>query len=115
MIKTIDVSSGETAGLYQYLSAAVTPRPIAFVSTVDKNGNKNLSPFSFFNVFSINPPILIFSPVRRVRNNTSKHTLDNVLQVKECVISLVTKNIAKQVSLYSFEFDADLKVKLFIF
>ena len=107
MIKTIDVSSGETAGLYQYLSAAVTPRPIAFVSTVDKNGNKNLSPFSFFNVFSINPPILIFSPVRRVRNNTSKHTLDNVLQVKECVISLVTKNIAQQVSLSSCEFDAE--------
>lgn len=107
MIKTIDVSSGETAGLYQYLSAAVTPRPIAFVSTVDKNGNKNLSPFSFFNVFSINPPILIFSPVRRVRNNTSKHTLDNVLQIKECVISLVTKNIAQQVSLSSCEFDAE--------
>ena len=107
MIKTIDVISGETAGLYQYLSAAVTPRPIAFVSTVDKNGNKNLSPFSFFNVFSINPPILIFSPVRRVRNNTSKHTLDNVLQVKECVISLVTKNIAQQVSLSSSEFDAE--------
>lgn len=107
MIKTIDVSSGETAGLYQYLSAAVTPRPIAFVSTVDKNGNKNLSPFSFFNVFSINPPILIFSPVRRVRNNTSKHTLDNVLQVKECVISLVTKNIDQQVSLSSCEFDAE--------
>lgn len=107
MIKTIDVSSGETAGLYQYLSAAVTPRPIAFVSTVDQNGNKNLSPFSFFNVFSINPPILIFSPVRRVRNNTSKHTLDNVLQVKECVISLVTKNIAQQVSLSSCEFDAE--------
>jgi len=107
MIKTIDVSSGETAGLYQYLSAAVTPRPIAFVSTVDKNGNKNLSPFSFFNVFSIHPPILIFSPVRRVRNNTSKHTLDNVLQVKECVISLVTKNIDQQVSLSSCEFDAE--------
>jgi len=107
MIKTIDVSSGETAGLYQYLSAAITPRPIAFVSTVDKNGNKNLSPFSFFNVFSVNPPILIFSPVRRVRNNTSKHTLDNVLQVKECVISLVTKNIAQQVSLSSCEFDAE--------
>ena len=107
MIKTIDVVSGETTGLYQYLSAAITPRPIAFVSTVDQNGNKNLSPFSFFNVFSINPPILIFSPVRRVRNNTSKHTLDNVLQVKECVISLVTKNIAQQVSLSSCEFDAE--------
>ena len=106
MIKTIDVKSGETDGLYQYLSAAVTPRPIAFVSTIDANGNKNLSPFSFFNVFSINPPILIFSPVRRVRNNTSKHTLDNVHQIKECVISLVTEEIGQQVSLSSCEFDA---------
>ncbi len=107
MIKTIDVKSGETDGLYQYLSAAVTPRPIAFVSTIDANGNKNLSPFSFFNVFSINPPILIFSPVRRVRNNTSKHTLDNVHQIKECVISLVTKEIGQQVSLSSCDFDAE--------
>ena len=105
MIKTIDVKSGETDGLYQYLSAAVTPRPIAFVSTIDANGNKNLSPFSFFNVFSINPPILIFSPVRRVRNNTSKHTLDNVHQIKECVISLVTEEIGQQVSLSSCDFD----------
>ena len=107
MIKTIDVKSGETAGLYQYLSAAVTPRPIAFVSTIDKDGNKNLSPFSFFNVFSVNPPILVFSPVRRVRNNTSKHTLDNVHQIKECVISLVNEDIAQQVSLASCDFDAE--------
>ena len=61
MIKTIDVKSGETAGLYQYLSSTITPRPITFVSTIDKSGNKNLSPFSFFNVFSVNPPILVFS------------------------------------------------------
>ena len=107
MIKTIDIQSGETAGLYQYLSAAVTPRPIAFVSTIDAEGNENLSPFSFFNVFSINPPILVFSPVRRVRNNTSKHTLDNVHQVKECVISLVTEEIAQQVSLASCDFDKE--------
>ena len=107
MIKTIDVKSGEIDGLYQYLSAAVTPRPIAFVSTIDANGNKNLSPFSFFNVFSINPPILIFSPVRRVRNNTSKHTLDNVHQIKECVISLVTEEIGQQVSLSSCDFNAE--------
>ena len=107
MIKTIDIQSGETAGLYQYLSAAVTPRPIAFVSTIDSEGNENLSPFSFFNVFSVNPPILVFSPVRRVRNNTSKHTLDNVHQVKECVISLVTEEIAQQVSLASCDFDKE--------
>jgi flavin reductase (DIM6/NTAB) family NADH-FMN oxidoreductase RutF len=105
MIKTIDIKSDKTAGLYQYLSAAVTPRPIAFVSTIDSEGNKNLSPFSFFNVFSINPPILVFSPVRRVRNNTSKHTLENVQQIKECVISLVTEEIAQQVSLASCDFD----------
>ena len=107
MIKTIDLKSGETDGLYQYLSAAITPRPIAFVSTIDKSGNKNLSPFSFFNVFSINPPILVFSPVRRMRNNTSKHTLRNVLEIKECVISLVTEDIAQQVSLSSCDFDSE--------
>ena len=107
MIKTIDVKSGETTGLYQYLSAAVTPRPIAFVSTIDKDGNKNLSPFSFFNVFSVNPPILVFSPVRRVRNNTSKHTLENVHQLKECVISLVNEDITQQVSLASCDFNAE--------
>ena len=107
MIKTINIAEGETTNLYQYLSAAVTPRPIAFVSTIDAKGNKNLSPFSFFNVFSINPPILVFSPVRRVRNNTSKHTLDNLHQVKECVISLVTEEIVQQVSLSSCDFDAE--------
>jgi flavin reductase (DIM6/NTAB) family NADH-FMN oxidoreductase RutF len=107
MIKTIDITSGETAGIYQYLTSAVTPRPIAFVSTIDSEGNKNLSPFSFFNAFSVNPPILVFSPVRRVRNNTSKHTLDNLHQVKECVICLVTEEIAQQVSLSSCDFDAE--------
>jgi flavin reductase (DIM6/NTAB) family NADH-FMN oxidoreductase RutF len=107
MIKTIDITSGETAGIYQYLTSAVTPRPIAFVSTIDSEGNKNLSPFSFFNAFSVNPPILVFSPVRRVRNNTSKHTLDNLHQVKECVISLVTEEIAQQVSLSSCDFDVE--------
>ncbi|MEC9209988.1 MAG: flavin reductase family protein [Bacteroidota bacterium] len=106
MIKTIDITSGETAGIYQYLTSAITPRPIAFVSSIDSEGNKNLSPFSFFNSFSVNPPILVFSPVRRVRNNTSKHTLDNLHQVKECVISLVTEEIAQQVSLSSCDFDA---------
>ncbi|MDC0249758.1 flavin reductase family protein [Flavobacteriales bacterium] len=107
MIKTIDITSGETAEIYQYLTSAVTPRPIAFVSSIDSKGNKNLSPFSFFNAFSVNPPILVFSPVRRVRNNTSKHTLDNLHQIKECVISLVTEEIAQQVSLSSCDFDAE--------
>ena len=108
MIKTLDITKGETEGLYKFLTAAVAPRPIAFVSTVDKNGNKNLSPFSFFNAFSVNPPILVFSPVRRMRNNTSKHTLDNIHQVKECVISLVSEEIAQQVSLASCDFDAEV-------
>ena len=106
MIKTIDLTSGETANIYQYLSSAITPRPIAFVSSIDSNGNKNLSPFSFFNVFSVNPPILVFSPVRRVKNNTLKHTLENVSQVKECVIALVTEEIVQQVSLSSSDFDS---------
>jgi len=107
MIKTIDITAGETENLYQYLSAAVTPRPIAFVSTIDSKGNKNLSPFSFFNVFSIKPPILVFSPVRRARNNTSKHTLDNVHQVKECVVCLVSEEMVQQVSLSSCDFNAE--------
>ena len=104
MIKSININSCETAEIYKYLSNSITPRPIAFVSSVDEKGNKNLSPFSFFNVFSVNPPILIFSPVRRVRNNTSKHTLENVKAVKECVISLVTEEMAQQVSLSSCDF-----------
>lgn len=106
MIKTIDLTSGETTDLYKYLSSAITPRPIAFVSTIDGKGNKNLSPFSFFNVFSITPPILVYSPVRRVRDNTSKHTLDNLYEVKECVVSVVTEEIIQQVSLSSCDFDA---------
>ena len=107
MIKTIDITAGETENLYQYLSAAVTPRPIAFVSTIDSKGNKNLSPFSFFNVFSIKPPVLVFSPVRRARNNTSKHTLDNLHQVKECVVCLVSQEMVQQVSLSSCDFNAE--------
>jgi len=108
MIKSIDVKTTETKEIYQYLSNAITPRPIAFVSTINNKGNKNLSPFSFFNVFSVNPPILIFSPVRRVRDNTSKHTLENVKEIKECVISLVTEEMGQQVSLASCDFKKDV-------
>jgi hypothetical protein len=75
--------------LQGYLQSAVAPRPIAFASTMDKNGKPNLSPFSFFNVFSSNPPILVFSPARRVRNNTTKHTLENCEATKEVVINVV--------------------------
>lgn len=93
-----------TAKLHSYLLSAVAPRPIAFASTIDANGNPNLSPFSFFNVFSANPPILIFSPARRVRNNTTKHTLQNVEATKEVVINVVNYNIVQQMSLSSTEY-----------
>jgi flavin reductase (DIM6/NTAB) family NADH-FMN oxidoreductase RutF len=92
------------AKLHGYLLSAVAPRPIAFASTIDANGNPNLSPFSFFNVFSANPPILIFSPARRVKNNTTKHTLENVNQVKEVVINVVNFDIVQQASLSSTEY-----------
>ena len=108
MITSIDARSTKSKDLYRYLSDAVTPRPIAFVSSIDKKGNKNLSPFSFFNVFSIDPPVLVFSPVNRTRDNTSKDTLENVKDINECVISLVTEEIAQQVSLASCEFDSNV-------
>ena len=108
MITSIDAKSTRSRDLYRYLSDAVTPRPIAFVSSIDKKGNKNLSPFSFFNVFSIDPPVLVFSPVNRTRDNTSKDTLENVKDINECVISLVTEEIAQQVSLASCEFDSNV-------
>ena len=93
-----------TAKLHSYLLSAVSPRPIAFASTMDEDGNVNLSPFSFFNVFSANPPILIFSPARRVRDNTTKHTLENVLKTKEVVINIVNFEMVQQMSLSSTEY-----------
>lgn len=87
-----------------YLQHAIAPRPIAFASTIDKEGNVNLSPFSFFNLFSSNPPIVIFSPARRVRDNTTKHSLQNVEEVKEVVINIVDYNMVQQTSLASCEF-----------
>lgn len=93
-----------TAKLHGYLLSAVAPRPIAFASTMDQNGNPNLSPFSFFNVFSANPPILIFSPARRVRDNTTKHTLENAESTKEVVINVVNYDIVQQMSLSSTEY-----------
>jgi len=92
------------ADLQNYLQSAVAPRPIAFASTLDKNGKPNLSPFSFFNVFSSNPPILVFSPARRVRNNTTKHTLENCQATKEVVINVVNYDIVQQASLSSTEY-----------
>jgi flavin reductase (DIM6/NTAB) family NADH-FMN oxidoreductase RutF len=101
---TINPKDISTAKLHGYLLSAIAPRPIALASTIDKNGNPNLSPFSFFNVFSANPPILIFSPARRVRDNTTKHTLENVYDVKEVVINIVNHNIVQQMSLSSTEY-----------
>lgn len=102
---TIDPKTISTVKLHSYLLSAVAPRPIAFASTIDKNGNANLSPFSFFNVFSANPPIMIFSPARRVRDNTTKHTLENVNDVREVVINVVNYGIVQQMSLSSTEYD----------
>lgn len=100
-----DLSTGQ---LHGYLLNAVAPRPIALASTLNKKGVPNLSPFSFFNVFSANPPILIFSPARRVRNNTTKHTLHNVEQTKEVVINVVTYEMVHQTSLASTEYPEDV-------
>jgi len=94
--------------LHSYLLSAVAPRPIALASTIDSNDNPNLSPFSFFNVFSANPPILIFSPARRVRNNTTKHTLENIKKTKEVVINMVNFDIVQQMSLSSTEYPKDV-------
>lgn len=104
-MKTIDPKQVETAQLHGLLLGAIAPRPIAFASTIDEAGNINLSPFSFFNVFGSNPPILIFSPARRVRDNTTKHSLDNVLEVSEVVINIVNYDMVEQMSLASTEYD----------
>jgi flavin reductase (DIM6/NTAB) family NADH-FMN oxidoreductase RutF len=101
---TIDPKEISTAQLHGHLLSAVAPRPIAFASTISANGKPNLSPFSFFNVFSANPPIMVFSPARRVRNNTTKHTLDNAKATKEVVINVVNYNIVQQMSLSSTEY-----------
>ncbi|WP_289039291.1 flavin reductase family protein [uncultured Zobellia sp.] len=97
-----------TAQLHGYLLGAVGPRPIAFASTVDEKGHPNLSPFSFFNVFSANPPVLIFSPARRVRDNTTKHTLQNVLLTMEVVVNIVNYDMVQQMSLSSTEYGKDV-------
>lgn len=94
----------KTAQLHAYLLGSVAPRPICFASTIDDEGNMNLSPFSFFNVFGSKPPILIFSPSRRVRDNTIKHTLENVQVNKEVVINIVNYDMVQQVSLASCEY-----------
>ena len=97
-----------TGKLHSFLLSAVAPRPIAFASTIDKEGHPNLSPFSFFNVFSANPPIMIFSPARRVRDNSTKHTLENILETKEVVINVVNYDMVHQMSLSSTEYPENI-------
>ncbi|MFN8844030.1 MAG: flavin reductase family protein [Chryseotalea sp.] len=104
MYKRIDPKEVTTGVLHSYLLGAIAPRPIAFASTIDKEGKVNLSPFSFFNVFGANPPILIFSPARRGRDNTVKHSYENVLEVPEVTINIVDYAMVQQMSLASTEY-----------
>jgi flavin reductase (DIM6/NTAB) family NADH-FMN oxidoreductase RutF len=100
----INLSEISSVEAQQWLQHAIAPRPICFAATMDAAGNVNLSPFSFFNLFSTRPPIVIFSPARRLRNNTTKHTLENVLEVPECTINIVDYSMVQQASLASCEF-----------
>jgi flavin reductase (DIM6/NTAB) family NADH-FMN oxidoreductase RutF len=102
---TINPKEVSVAVLHGYLQGSIAPRPIAFASTIDKDGNVNLSPFSFFNVFGTNPPTLIFSPNRRVRDGSQKHTLENVLEHDEVVINMVDFPMVEQMSLASCEYE----------
>jgi flavin reductase (DIM6/NTAB) family NADH-FMN oxidoreductase RutF len=99
-----DLSELKPAEKQYYLQHLVAPRPICFASTIDREGKVNLSPFSFFNLFSSNPPVVIFSPARRVRDNTTKHTLENVKEVPEVVINMVSYDMVQQTSLASCEY-----------
>jgi flavin reductase (DIM6/NTAB) family NADH-FMN oxidoreductase RutF len=101
---SLNTSELSPVQIQSYLNTAIAPRPICFASTVDKDGNINLSPFSYFNIFSVNPAICVFSPSRRVRDNTTKHTLENIKEVPECVINIVNYDIVHQTSLSSVEY-----------
>lgn len=101
---TLELKDLKPAEKQYYLQHVVAPRPICFASTINKEGNVNLSPFSFFNLFSSNPPIVVFSPSRRVRDNTTKHTLENIQEVPEVVINIVTYDMVQQTSLASCEY-----------
>src|SRR6478752_2307534 len=104
----LDLKDLKTAEKQYYLQHVVAPRPVCFASTIDKAGNINLSPFSFFNLFSTNPPVVIFSPARRVRDNSTKHTLENVREIPEVVINIVDYEMVHQTSLASCEFPKDV-------
>ena len=103
-MKSIFLKDISTADVQNYLHYVIAPRPICFASTIDASGNVNLSPFSFFNLFSTNPPVLVFSASRRVRDSTTKHTLQNVLEVPEVVVNIVSYDMIQQTSLTSCEF-----------
>ena len=103
-----DLGQLKPADKQYYLQHVIAPRPVCFASTIDKKGQVNLSPFSFFNLFSTQPPIVVFSPSRRLRDNTIKHTLENVLEVPEVVINIVTYDMVQQVSLASCEFPKEV-------
>ena len=98
----------QTKDLHQFLLGSIAPRPIAFVSTVDEEGRPNLAPYSFFNAFSSNPPMLVFSSNRRVANNTTKDTLANVMATKEVVINVVNHSIVRQMAVAAVEFSSDV-------
>jgi len=102
---TLNLSTLKPADVQNYLQHAIAPRPICFASTIDTDGHVNLSPYSFFNLFSSNPPIVVFSPARRVRDNSTKHTLQNVLEVPEVVINIVDYDMVQQMSLSSCDYD----------
>jgi len=105
---TFDLQQLKPADKQYYLQHIIAPRPVCFASTIDKKGQVNLSPFSFFNLFSTQPPIVVFSPSRRLRDNTTKHTLENVMEVPEVVINIVTYDMVQQVSLASCEFPKEV-------
>jgi len=104
----LDLNELSAADKQYYLQHVVAPRPICFASTIDLNGNVKLSPFSFFNLFSTLPPVIVFSPARRVRNNTVKHTLENIMQVPEVVVNIVTYDMVQQTSLASCDFPKEV-------
>ena len=108
MKKTIIPGTLPTSDLHQFLLGSVAPRPIAFVSTVDEEGRTNLAPYSFFNAFSSNPPILVFSSNRRVEGNTTKDTLHNIMSSKECVVNVVNYEIVRQMMVCSVDFPHEI-------
>ena len=106
--KTINTKEATTREIQAVLTSSIAPRPIAFASTIDKDGNPNLAPFSFFNAFGANPPVLIFSPARRGKDGTTKHTYDNIKEVPEVVINMVSFDMVEQVNLASADYPKEV-------